>query len=109
MGRITDRALGIAAVVQEVANEIGATPTQVAIEWVRRGEGNIIPLVGARTAEQLADNLGVFDITLEEGYMERLNEVSKIRLGFPTDMLRPGAQDMAAKLDNHRAASTPEW
>jgi aryl-alcohol dehydrogenase-like predicted oxidoreductase len=109
MGRITDRALEIAAVVQDIANDIGATPTQVAIAWVRRGEGNIIPLVGARTVEQLQDNMGTLDVTLDDAQMERLNEASKIRLGFPTDMLRPGAQDMATKLDNHRAATTPEW
>ena len=109
MGRITDRALNIASVVQDVAKEIGATPTQVAIAWVQAGEGNIIPLVGARTVDQLKENFGALDVTLEEGQMDRLNEVSKISLGFPTDMLRPGVQDMVTKLDNHRAATTPEW
>ena len=109
MGRITDRALQIAAVVQAIAKELGATPTQVAIAWVRRGEGNIIPLVGARTVDQLRDNMGTLDVVLDDSQMDRLKEVSKIRLGFPTDMLRPGAQDMSTKLDNHRSAVTPEW
>ena len=52
---VNDRASGIVHVVTEVAKEIGATPAQVALAWVRyRG---VIPLVGARTVDQITQNL----------------------------------------------------
>ena len=47
-----------------VAAERGATVAQTAIAWVlSRGE-DIVPLVGARTRERLAEALGALDIAL---------------------------------------------
>ena len=108
-GKITERQLHIAAETVMVAQELDVTPSQVAIAWVRAGEGNIIPLVGARTQAQLEENLGALDVTLASDQLERLNEVSSISSGFPHDMLQPQAEATARRLDNHRAAFTPEW
>jgi aryl-alcohol dehydrogenase-like predicted oxidoreductase len=107
--QVTPRSLGIAAHVITVAQELDATPSQVAIAWARQGEGNIIPLVGARTVAQLDDNLGCLDVTLSDTQMARLNEASAIEPGFPHDMLRPQSQATARRLHNHRAATTPEY
>ena len=41
-----------------VADELGATPAQVAIAWVRAQPWHLIPIVGARTESQLRENLG---------------------------------------------------
>ena len=46
-GRIKERDLAIAAEVVAVADEIGRTPAQVALNWVRGGRGVVVPLVGA--------------------------------------------------------------
>jgi aryl-alcohol dehydrogenase-like predicted oxidoreductase len=108
-GQITDRNLAIAAMTIEIATELDASPSQVAIAWVRAGEGNIIPLVGARTTEQLEENLGALDISFSDEQLERLNAASAIEPGFPHDMLRPQAQATAKRLANHRATTTPEW
>jgi aryl-alcohol dehydrogenase-like predicted oxidoreductase len=82
-----------------VADEIGRTPAQVALNWVRQGLGVIVPLVGAKTREQLDDNLGCLEFELESAQIERLNEVSHIKLGFPHDFLK----DMTPKaVENHR-------
>ena len=67
--RVSELALGpmtFGTETMAVAEEIGATPSQVAIAWVRAGEGNIIPVVGARTLDQLGENLGVLEVTLSE-------------------------------------------
>ncbi len=106
---LSDRSLEIAAEVVAVAEEVGATASQVAIAWVRRGEGNIIPLVGARTLEQLEDNLGCLTVTLSDEQLDRLDRVSAIAPGFPHDMLRPQARAVAKRLVNHRASTTPEY
>jgi aryl-alcohol dehydrogenase-like predicted oxidoreductase len=98
-GQIRDRDLAIAAEVIKVADEIGRTPAQVALNWVRQGLGVIVPLVGAKTREQLDDNLGCLEFELESAQIERLNEVSHIKLGFPHDFLK----DMTPKaVENHR-------
>jgi aryl-alcohol dehydrogenase-like predicted oxidoreductase len=41
-----ERNLKIAAAVTEMAGEIGCTPSQLAISWVRRQPGIMIPLIG---------------------------------------------------------------
>lgn len=108
-GQISERQLTIAAETMAIAEEVGATPSQVAIAWVRSGEGNIIPLLGARTEAQLAENLGALEVTLSDAQLGRLNEVSAIEPGFPHEMLRPQSQGTAKRLDNHRHSTTPEW
>jgi aryl-alcohol dehydrogenase-like predicted oxidoreductase len=97
--RISDRALRIAGTVVEIADEIGCTPAQLAIRWVMHGRGVIVPLVGARTREQLDDNLGCLDVELSDIHLRRLDEASAIRMGFPHDML---AQMSARNVVNHR-------
>jgi aryl-alcohol dehydrogenase-like predicted oxidoreductase len=86
-GRVTERAIEIAGAVVEIADEIGRTPAQVALNWVRQADAEIVPLVGARVAEQLRENLGCLEFSLDDRAMRRLNEVSRIELGFPRDFL----------------------
>lgn len=100
MGPIAENKLKIAATVIEVADEIGKTASQVSLAWARQGQGSIIPIVGARVVDQLKDNMGCLDITLSEEQMNKLNEVSKVDLGFPREFLergrRGGGQKKAA-------------
>lgn len=98
---LNDRSLKIAEEVIRIAEEINATPTQVAIAWVLNGPANIIPLVGARTLEQWEENLGCLDVELDESMMSRLNEISAISPGFPHSMLM-GGMGNAKNVDNHR-------
>jgi aryl-alcohol dehydrogenase-like predicted oxidoreductase len=99
-GQIEERDLGIAAEVVKIAEEIGRTPAQVALSWVRQGPGVIVPLVGAKTRAQLDDNLGCLEFELEPEHKQRLDEASKIQLGFPHDFLR---QMMPKAVEDHRA------
>ncbi len=87
---ISERALSIAREVGAVAEEIGATSSQVAIAWLRQQRGVIIPLLGARTVDQLTDNLGALSVTLTDEHMARLEAVSRLELGFPHDFLASG-------------------
>lgn len=102
------RNLKIAGEVVDVAAQIGCTPSQVAISWVRRQPGVIVPLLGARSLAQIKDNLGALDVTLGEKQMDRLDKVSAVDLGFPHNFL---AQDNIreivyggtyGEIDNHR-------
>lgn len=82
-----DRNLEIARTVVDVAAKIGCSPAQVAISWVRQQPGIVIPLVGARNLAQLEDNLGALEVTLDPAQLERLDEVSRVDLGFPHNFL----------------------
>jgi len=82
-----ERNLDIAETVIGVADEIGASPSQVALRWAMQQPGLILPLVGARTEEQIHDNLGALDVELSKDHMETLNEASAIDLGFPHNFL----------------------
>ena len=101
-GSIDERALKITAEVMAIAEDIGAKATQVAIAWLRNGPANIIPLLGARTVEQLKENLGCLTVSLDEDQMQRLDAVSSISPGFPHDMLSQGNEARAKRIDNHR-------
>ena len=104
-----ERNLRIAEEVVAVADQIGCTPSQVAISWVRGQPGVIVPLIGARNLAQLQDNLGALDVVLSEEQRARLDDVSRIELGFPHDFLaeEPIRQlvygGVGDRLDNHHA------
>jgi aryl-alcohol dehydrogenase-like predicted oxidoreductase len=85
--RLSERNLGIAAVVSEVAEELAARPAQVSLAWLRARPGVVIPIVGARTATQLEESLGCLDLELPEDTLRRLDEASRVSLGFPHDFL----------------------
>jgi aryl-alcohol dehydrogenase-like predicted oxidoreductase len=101
--RLTRRNLDIARAVDGIADALGKTSAQVAAAWVRQRGTNIIPIVGARRAAQIEDLLGSLDLHLSDEHMAQLNEVSKIRLGFPhefSERVRPIVfGDLHAQLD----------
>ncbi len=83
------------AVVREVmavASEVGHAPAQVALAWLRQRATPVIPIIGARKLAQVKDNLACVDIRLEPAFLQRLDAVSRIAMGFPHDMF---ASEMA--------------
>ncbi len=108
---LSERNLAIADVVNEVAAERSVTPTQVAIAWVRAQQQRsvVIPIVGARTREQIEDNIGALDVELSEAELQRLDEVSRIELGFPNDFggARLAYGETFELIDDHRGLVDP--
>jgi aryl-alcohol dehydrogenase-like predicted oxidoreductase len=80
-----ERSLAIAEAVVEVAARIGRTPSQVALAWVASRPGVTAPIFGARTLEQLEENLGAADLELDAEACRRLDDVSKLELVYPYD------------------------
>jgi len=60
-------------VVHEVAAEVGASAAQVALAWQRHHPDVTAPIVGARTVEQLEENLRAVTVSLSDDQMERLD------------------------------------
>ncbi|MGI5499410.1 aldo/keto reductase [Lentzea sp. CA-135723] len=82
-GQLSQREEAVARAVREVAGELGATPAQVALAWVR-GNG-ALPLVGARTPEQVRDCLG--EVVLPPESVARLEAAAPFVRGFPADFV----------------------
>jgi aryl-alcohol dehydrogenase-like predicted oxidoreductase len=78
-----DQLYDIVDVLVEVAEGHGVSPAQVALAWTLGRPGISTVVVGARTEEQLADNLGAADLVLSEEERARLDEVSAPRLMYP--------------------------
>ena len=85
--RLTERNLRIAREVDRVADQLGATSAQVAVAWVRQRDRRIIPVLGIRTLDQFQDLLGCLEVELAPEHHARLEEVSRIELGFPYELL----------------------
>ncbi len=101
--RRSEWAMKIAKVVDEIADEIGCSSSHVAINWVRQQSQVMVPIVGARTAEQLKQNLECLEHELTQDHVQRLDDASQIELGFPHDFLKSDVvQNLVfSELGNH--------
>lgn len=86
-GRLSERALVIAAAAKDVAEELGCTAAQVALAWTLLNPGVTSTILGARTAAQLQDNLGALHVNIDAAQLARLDAASKVALGFPHEFL----------------------
>jgi len=66
-------------VVRAVADEVGSTPAAVALAWLDRQPGMTSIILGARTVDQLGQNLVAVDLELSDEQVQRLTEVSTPR------------------------------
>lgn len=82
------RQRAVAEAVQQVVNDLDASPPQVAVAWTRRESSAIHPIHGARRVEQLMDNLGALELELPEPAVTRLDEAAPpFAPGFPTNLI----------------------
>jgi len=83
--RTGERPDRIVAALQKVSQEVGRSPAQVALAWLRHRDIPVIPIVGARRVSQLQDNLASFELELTREQVSALDEASAIEMGFPHD------------------------
>ncbi|WP_037278230.1 aldo/keto reductase [Rubellimicrobium mesophilum] len=81
--RDRERLWRIVDVLTEIAGDRGAPIPQVALAWLLSRPAVASLIVGARTADQLAETLGAVDLTLSEEEHGRLDEVSRPTLIYP--------------------------
>jgi aryl-alcohol dehydrogenase-like predicted oxidoreductase len=72
-----------------VAEVYGCTLAQAAIGWLaaRPAPPVVIPILGARTEAQIAENLNGLELTLDEDALDRLDRAGRPQLGFPRSFL----------------------
>jgi len=93
-GRLSERNLAVAAVVAEIAKEIGKTSAQVGVGWTLTNPAVVSPVLGVRTLAQLQDNLGSLEVELSKEQLARLDAVSGVPKVFPMDILKSPAEAM---------------
>ncbi len=86
---LTERNLDIVDALVAVAKELGRTPAEVALAWVLARPGVASPIIGARTMEQLEQNVKALEVTIPPELNAKLDEESAIEPTFPQSFL-PG-------------------
>jgi aryl-alcohol dehydrogenase-like predicted oxidoreductase len=79
----TDKLYDTVEVLVDIADDRGVSAAQVALSWLLGRPGVASVIVGARTDEQLADNLRAAELELSEEERRRLDEVSAPPLLYP--------------------------
>ncbi len=70
-----EKAFDVVDQLQEIADAKGCTLSQLALAWVRDQPGITSPIIGPRTMEQLEDNLGAMQVTLDEADREKIDSI----------------------------------
>jgi aryl-alcohol dehydrogenase-like predicted oxidoreductase len=81
--RDQEKLYDIVEVLVAVATDRGVSPAQVALAWLLTRPAVTSVIIGARTDEQLADNLGAADLSLTADELARLEVVSRPPLLYP--------------------------
>ena len=89
--RSNERNWNIVDAVGAIAEAHGATYPQVAIAWLLAKPWVTSPILGARTLEQLEDNLGAAEVRLTEDEVETLDEASALPDLYPYRMIATNA------------------
>ncbi|MCX4241163.1 aldo/keto reductase [Paraliomyxa miuraensis] len=88
LGRFdNERNWRILEAVDRVAEQTGGTPSQVALAWLLRKPQVTSVIFGARSLQQLDDNLKAAELRLDDAHMSALDEASAFDLGYPYDFL----------------------
>jgi len=72
---VSERGWHVLDEIKEIAEELEATPAQVSLRWlIQQEKFTTVPIVGARTVEQIEENAGAADISLSDEQHERITQ-----------------------------------
>jgi aryl-alcohol dehydrogenase-like predicted oxidoreductase len=77
-GENFDKNLALVRALKAIADEKGCTVAQLAIAWVAQRGDDIVPLVGARKRERLAEAVGALDVTLTPHDLARIDAAAPV-------------------------------
>ena len=85
--KLNERQRAAAAAVRKVAQEVGASPAQVAIAWTRSRSADLHPIVGMSRASQVAPSLAACDLDLPDETLRRLEAAAPFEPGPLADFI----------------------
>ena len=86
--RLDERSVSITKAVVTIADELGVSPSHVALQWTMSRGFSSIPIAGATKVSQLVENMKTVNVVLSAEHIQKLDEVSAIDLGFPGEFFR---------------------
>ena len=86
--RATERNWATLDVVSRISEEMGKSYAQISLNWLLRQQGVTAPIIGARTLEQLEDNIDASGWELTEEQLEELSEASANEDVYPYRFIR---------------------
>jgi len=105
--RATERNWQILDVVGDIAEKRAASCSQIALAWLRAQPTVSSVILGARTIEQLTDNLGASTIELVPDEIGNLNSVSHLSEVYPYGVIeRYGQRSLSEFCAYHRSKSS---
>lgn len=88
-----DKAYEAVEAMREIADQHDRSVAQIALSWVLHQPGISSVIIGARTPDQLAQNLAASEITLSADELAALDKVSQLAPEYPGWMLQVQGQD----------------
>ncbi len=92
--KFVDRNRDVLDVVKAIASEMVCSPAQGALAWMVAKSGVSSTLISVRSVEQLKGSLAAASLRLDDGKMERLNEVSAPAASFSAALASPAIRRM---------------
>src|ERR671911_88906 len=86
--RANERNWRVLDVVGRISEELGKTYAQISLNWLLRQDGVTAPIIGARTLEQLEDNIGASGRELTGEQVDELSEASALEDVYPYRFIR---------------------
>jgi len=83
-----DRNWRILDALDEVGGQVEASPAAVALAWLLRKPAVTSVIFGARTVEQLDENLAAAAVGLSDAQVAALDAASAYEIGYPYQMIR---------------------
>jgi aryl-alcohol dehydrogenase-like predicted oxidoreductase len=80
---LDERGRRVVDALATAAEGLGASPTEVALAWLRDRPGVVAPILGPRTTSQLIAALASDELELPEEILIALDDVSAPALGYP--------------------------
>ncbi|KAK9846068.1 hypothetical protein WJX84_008154 [Apatococcus fuscideae] len=92
---MSDNDWAVNDVVHDIAEELGASPAQVVLNWSLRTPGITSPIVGVRKLTHLEDTVKGVELKLSDDQQERLKKAAdlELNLGFPHNMIGQQYED----------------
>jgi aryl-alcohol dehydrogenase-like predicted oxidoreductase len=97
-GENLQRNLGLVAALEQIADQRGVTTAQLAVAWVLSRGADIIPLIGTKRRDRLAESLAALELTLSQ------DELAAIEAAVPSSEVAGARYETAqmAALDSEK-------
>lgn len=98
-----ERAFRVIDAMRPIAKSHDVSVARIAIAWLLHKPAVTSVIIGARTTEQLEDNLAAVEVKLSDAQMAALDEVSALPAEYPAWMLERQSSDRLGLVNSSRS------